>query len=487
MKKLYAILIGIAIAFSSCDDFLEIPSETNLSTAIYFKSQSDFEQAINGAYAPLRGLYNGYNGAWAMGEMRSDNTTYIYNTVDRGQIQGEYIKDFVEQSDNAIPLNKWVSNYSIISRVNFILESIDNIEFDKAVKDNIKGQAYFLRALCYLDLVQYFGSVPLHLAPVKSKDEASLPLASISDIYKSIIDDAGQAKNLLPDKATQEPGRPTSGSAIMVLANSYINLKEWNNADEVLKEIKGYKLLPDYASIYDINNKNNEESIFEIQYKAGTDGFNSSFIYTFIPPMTSEEIYDLTGVSQSERTMEAYNVPTPDLIKAYEPNDKRKDASIGYLTAHGATYPYVKKYLHAHNIPGNTGDNWPVYRYAEALLFKAEVANELDRPAEACGYLNDVRERAGLGRTFSSSDKDAIREAIFKERRVELAFENKRWLDLVRSGKAEAVMKSYGENVRANPRDYYFPEGYTIPTQAYQNIPLLFELPAADSALSPYF
>lgn len=266
-----------------------------------------------------------------------------------------------------------------------------------------------------------------------------------------------------------------------------LGLKEWNNADEVLKEIKGYKLLPDYASIYDINNKNNEESIFEIQYKAGTDGFNSSFIYTFIPPMTSEEIYDLTGVSQSERTMEAYNVPTPDLIKAYEPNDKRKDASIGYLTAHGATYPYVKKYLHAHNIPGNTGDNWPVYRYAEALLFKAEVANELDRPAEACGYLNDVRERAGLGRTFSSSDKDAIREAIFKERRVELAFENKRWLDLVRSGKAEAVMKSYGENVRANPRDYYFPEGYTIPTQAYQNIPLLFELPAADSALSPYF
>src|SRR5687768_9771855 len=144
--------MAMMVLVSACKkDFLELPSQTSLSTPLFFKTQSDFQQAINGAYAPLRGLYGGTNGAWAMGEMRSDNTTYKYNSNDRGTIQPEFIKDFTDDANNPVPANKYFTNYTIISRVNQVLESIDAIDFDAAVKNNIKGQAYFLRAFAYFD------------------------------------------------------------------------------------------------------------------------------------------------------------------------------------------------------------------------------------------------------------------------------------------------------------------------------------------------
>lgn len=490
MKRIrYIFLCSIVLLIEAgcSDNFLDIPSETTLSSAIYFKSQSDFEQAINGAYVPLRGAYNGNEGAWAMGELRSDNTTYKFNPNDRGTIQGEYIKDFVEQPDNNIPYNKWRSDYSIISRVNHLLEPIDDIEFDETVKNNIKGQAYFLRAFAYLDLVQYFGSIPLHLKPVTTMEETSLPLSSVEEVYNQIVADAQMAAELLPDKQDQEAGRATSGAAKMLLGNVYINQKKWSEAEAILKEVTGYELLADYNAIYDTNNKNHAESIFEIQYKEGTEGFASGFFYTFLPqPISAEEITAITGIPESARTIEGYNIPTPDIIAAYEEGDLRKDASIGMLIANGESCPYIKKYCHAHALSGNTDDNWPVYRYAETLLFLAEACNEQNKSAEALNYLNQVRQRAGLT-DCTASGQDAIRDAIFQERRVELAFENKRWLDLVRSGKAEEVMKAYGERVKANPQAYYFPDGYSVSPSSYTNIPLLYALPAADAALSPYF
>ena len=192
-KYMLAMLLSSSLLVGCQGDFLNLPSETSLSTAVYYKSQSDFEQAINGAYAPLRDLYNGTYGAWAMGEMRSDNTTYKYNPNDRGTIEAEFVKNFLDDATNGVPRSKYVIDYRIISRVNHLLEPIDAVSFDQKIKDNIKGQAYFLRALAYFDLVQYFGSVPIHLKPAKTQADTSQPLASVEDVYKQIIADAGQA------------------------------------------------------------------------------------------------------------------------------------------------------------------------------------------------------------------------------------------------------------------------------------------------------
>ena len=488
MKLHLCLALSGAVLLSGCtDSFLNIPSETTLSSAIYFKSQKDFEQAINGSYVPLRDLYSGNEGAWAMGEMRSDNSTYKFNPNDRGTTAGEYIKDFIEDSSNGVPLNKWSRNYSVISNVNHLLEPIDNVEFDATAKNNVKGQAYFLRAFAYFDLVQYFGSVPLHLKPVKTLEEASLPLTPAEQIYEQIIADAKLAADLLPDKNNQELGRATSGAAKMLLGNVYITLEKWQEAEAILKEVTGYELLANYSDIFEPGNKNHRESIFEIQYKEGTEGYNSWFFYTFLPqPISAEEVSAVTGIPEVARTIEGYNIPTPDIIAAYEPGDVRKETSVGTLIAGGTPCPYIKKYSHAHALSGNTNDNWPVYRYAETLLFLAEAANEQNKPTEALGYINKVRARAGLS-DCAASGQAAIREAILKERRVELAFENKRWLDLVRSNQAETVMKAYGQRVKANPQAYYFPVGYTVSPSAYSSIPLLFALPASEAALNPYF
>jgi starch-binding outer membrane protein, SusD/RagB family len=488
MMKINIFAMAVLISIAGCKkDFLEISSETALSTPIYFKSQSDFQQAINGTYAPLRGAYNGSNGAWTMGELRSDNTTYKYNPNDRGTINAEYICDFQDDNSSGTTPNKYDSDYQVIARANQILALIDGVDFDAAAKANIKGQALFLRAFCYFDLVQYFGSVPLHLTPVNTLDETALPLSKPEDIYKQIIADAQQANTLLPDKATQEPGRVTSGSAKTLLGNVYIVLKQWADAEAILKEIKGYSLITDYANIYDVGNKNNSESIFEIQFKEGNEGFASSFFYTFlVQPITAAEITAVTGIPENARSVEGYNIPTPDIIAAYEPNDTRKDASIGSVTAGGVSYPFIKKYLHAHALSGNTNDNWPVYRYAEVLLFIAEALNEQNKTAEAIPYLNEVRSRAGLLGTSAASQTD-FRNAIIQERRVELAFENKRWLDLVHFGIAEQVMKAYGASVKANPQAYYFPAGFGPAPASYTNIRILFPIPASEVALNPNF
>jgi tetratricopeptide (TPR) repeat protein len=487
IKNILSILIITSLLASCNDSFLENPSKTALSTPVYFKNQADFEQAINGAYAPLRELYNGSNGAWAMGELRSDNTTYKYNPNDRGTIQGEFIKDFINDATNPISQHKYTQDYRIIARVNQILDLIDGVAFDEGVKNNIKGQAYFLRAFAYFDLVQYFGQVPLHLKPAEKLEDTALPLSSVEDVYNQIIADAKQAAGLLPNKATQEKGRATSGAANTLLGNVYIVQKKWAEAETVLKSVTGYSLISDYANVFDPAQKNNAESIFEIQFKQGTEGFASNFFYTFlVQPITAAEVTAVTGIPETAYTIEGYNIPTSDIINAYEANDERRDASIAYVTAGGISYPYIKKYAHPHLLTNNTDDNWPVYRYSEVLLFMAEALNEQGKTGEALGYLDQVRTRAGLENSTASGQSE-IRDAIMQERRVELAFENKRWLDLVRTNTAESVMKAFGAKVKANPEAYYFPAGRTVSPSAYSNISTLFPIPSSEAALNPYF
>ncbi|MNL04766.1 SusD family protein [compost metagenome] len=291
----------------------------------------------------------------------------------------------------------------------------------------------------------------------------------------------------MPPKASQEAGRATSGAAKMLLGNVYIVQKNWPAAEAILKEITGYSLMPSYADVFDPAKKNNAESIFEIQYKQGQDGFASNFFYQFlVQPITGAEIQAVTGIPETSRNVEGFNIPTPDIIAAYEANDPRMSASIGYITAGGVSYPYIKKYAHTHALTGNTDDNWPVYRYAEVLLFLAEAVNEQNRPGDALNYLKELRGRLGLG-DVAAVGQVAVREAILRERRVELAFENKRWLDLVRSGTANQVMTAYGARVKANPQAYYFPAGITVAPNAFTDIRLLFPLPSSEAALSPHF
>ncbi|MEO7049713.1 MAG: RagB/SusD family nutrient uptake outer membrane protein, partial [Ferruginibacter sp.] len=350
----------------------------------------------------------------------------------------------------------------------------------------------------YLQLVQYFGKVPLHLTPVSNRQQAALPLTSSDSIYIQIIADATQASTLLPPKSKQDPGRVTSGTAKMILGNVYVIQKNWAGAEKVLTEIASsgeYSLMPTYDLAFTTTsgNKNNQESVFEVQFMEGAAGYNGSLIYNFLPrPITDQELEPITGTSNPQSLSgEGSNIPTPDIIAAYEPGDQRKDVSIGYVTLSQSlrankVYPYIKKFAKPHAQQGNTGNNWPIYRYSEVLLYLAEALNEENKLSTAATYVNQVRTRAGLGNTAAASQED-MRAAIYHERRVELAFENKRWLDLVRTGRVQEVITAYGNRVKTHPLDYYYPDGAVPPNNAFTNLGLYYGLPADESALSPYF
>lgn len=506
-RNIFGCIISLGLA--GCSKNLDIVPETSLSSATFFTQEADFKQAVNGAYVPLRAIAN--DRAWVLGEQHSDNTYYFRNILFGATEQYENIADFAIPTANGITtntnvLNQYRLDYLIIARANEILTKIDAVTFDATSKANIKGEAQFLRAYAYFELVRYFGKVPLHLTPVTNRQESALPLATEAEVFTQIVKDATDASQSLLPKSKQEPGRATSGAAKTLLANVYIVQKKWAEAETVLKEVVAsneYSLIPDYGNVFSTStgNKNNAEFVFEIQFMEGSAGYAGTFMYNFLPqPMTAAEVQSITGTSNAQpfsgagASGEGNNAPTPDLIAAFEPGDKRKDLSIGYVTLSTSKrtnklFPYIKKYAKPHALHNNHGMNWPVYRYAEVLLFLAEALNEQGKGAEALPFLNAVRDRAfGAGvATITTTGQAPLRDIIAHERRVELAFENKRWFDLVRTGKAIEVITAYGNRVKSNPEDYYYPPGAFPPNNAFTNISLLYGLPADKSALSPYF
>ena len=502
MKKIIITTFLVVVGFTSCkEDFLTVIPETNLSSATFFKKEADFQQAVNAAYVPLRAIVN--DRAYLLGEMHSDNTYYYRNILFGATEQQEDIADFAVPTANGVTSNTHVLNqyrldFQIIARTNQILALIDDVEFGADSKNNLKGQAHFLRAYAYFELVRYFGKVPLHLVPVTVRQEAALPLATTDELYAQIIKDVTAAATLLPLKSKQEAGRATSGAAKTLLANVYMVQKKWSEAETLLKDIVNsgeYSLMPDYNDAFSTNtgNKNNKESVFEVQFLEGSAGLNGSFIYNFLPrPMSPDELRPIAGTSNPQPlTGEGNNAPTPDVIAAYEAGDKRKDISIGYVTLSGSlrankTFPYIKKFARTHSLHGNTGTNWPIYRYSEVLLFLAEALTEQNKAADALVYLNQVRSRAGLPAATATAQTE-LREIVYRDRRSELAFENKRWFDLVRTGRAIETITAYGNRIKANPVDYYYPEGATARGNAFTNISLLYGLPADEAALSPHF
>ena len=484
--RLCMIVIAGAIFVSSCkDSFLNLYPEGQINEENFYKSTGDFQLAVVGAYVPLREVSNG---AFFMDEMRSDNAHYDYNSKDRGGLGFEQLADFMDDAQNGVTGTRYQANFNGISRTNVILDRLEKINFTIPESDlkQIVGETKALRAYYYFDLVRHYGGVPLHLHEVTSKNAASLHRATVDEIYAQIISDFTDALDkVAPPKLPQQSGRITKGMVATALAHVYITLKQFDKAVPLLQTLTtmGYDLWPNYEDAFKHENKNGKESIFEVQYKDGTDGQSSNFIYRFIPNGNTQNIL---GVSYNS-LIGGWNIPTEDLMGAYEANDKRLDATIGVIEGAfnantdfvaskvgsivnhnppaGTVVKYfVKKYLHPpYTLANNTKENWPVYRYSNALLLLAEALNETGQSAAALPYLNQVRIRAGLP-TVGSSDQANLRKVIAHERRIELAFENSRWLDLVRTGQAIPVLTAYGAKTKAM-HGYILPAAYNITTE----------------------
>jgi starch-binding outer membrane protein, SusD/RagB family len=467
MKSKIAFTLSCVLALSACkEDFLDLNPPTALTDATFYKTETHFDQALVASYERLRAI--AYTGIY-MDEMRSDNTFFTYYANDRGPfLRDEVIPEFLDDANtNSHVSNRYNAAYSGISRLNTILTYIEGANLSETAKNRILGETYFLRAFYYYDLVTHFGPVALHLTQVKSENGAFLSRSSVADVYNQVITDVKAAIPLLPVATTfPQTGRATKGAAKMLLAYAYMSKpqREYALAEAELRDITNmnYGLLDNYGDVFKVANKNSKESIFEVQYKAGDTGQQSDFIWRFIPKTVNSEA--ILGIRASTIGFNSggWNVPTQEMIESYEDDDERLPASVavaegtqngdnftieavkdivGYTPTPGKTYHYfLKKYLNPpYAREWNTDDNWPVYRYSGALLLLAECLVAQGKNNEALPYINEVRNRAGLDDLTIVSEQD-----VANEMRHELAYENHRWTDLIRTGKAVEVMTAHG-------------------------------------------
>ena len=478
MKNRFVYIFLVLMALSACgDDFLDLVPETSISSASFFQNEDQFNQALIGAYSNLRGV--AFAGIY-MDEMRSDNTFFTRYAADRGteasvEAMASFIDDRLTSSQRNNPGNRYGNGYQGISKTNTILSQLktNDTEMSQESMDAITGEASFLRAFYYYDLVQHFGGVPLQLEEIQSEEDAFLPKSSVDEVYAQIISDLENAipKLSVPTSFPQS-GRATRGAAKMLLAYAYMSKPspDYAKAEAELIDITNmnYALIDNYADVFDPAMKNNQESIFEVQYRAGNEGQQSDFIWRFIPKTTNTEaILGIQGTNlRGSLSSGGWNVPTQELVDSYEMGDLRLPASIaiaegtqdgdafttervaspvGYTpTPAKVFYYFIKKYLHPpYAIEWNTDDNWPVYRYSGALLLLAECLVRQGKNGEAIPYINQVRTRAGLPSLTNVTFED-----VTSEMRHELAFENHRWMDLKRYGTAIETMNAEGERLK---------------------------------------
>lgn len=432
MKKIICLLSGVAL-LTACNNFIDMNPISQQNANTFYKDSLEMNQALAAAYNALQSedQYGG-DGYPHFMEVPSDNTWDKNTTMDGGAYAS--FDNFMVDPTNAQLERTWIACYDGIQRCNIVITRLLNTEASEVLTEDFKarklGETYFLRALTYFNMVRMWGDIPLVTQEVTDVNEAFNHVrASSEEVYQQIIADLEYASANLPAAYdASNLGRATSGAAQTLLAKVYLTRQEWQKSLDLLnKVISGgqYVLLDDFASVFDVNNKNNKESIFEVQFDKVIEGQG----YMGRDPL-------ITG-------SDINNLPSDNLLKLFEENpDDRKDASVIDMGTQGwRLYKW-----HDTKGPNNgLGFNIMVLRYADVLLMASEAMNELGYgQPQALEYLNKIRTRSHAEEyTYSQlNSQEAFREAIAKERRLELAFENHRWFDLLRTGKALEVMNS---------------------------------------------
>ena len=459
--KLKYNLIAIAFlgfSFSSCSDFLEQNPQTDLSENDFYKTADDIASAVNGAYSSLQES-DIYGNWYVFGEIPSDNT--------RNQLSGSVttqneFDQFYIDTQNSMIANFWKAAYKVINRTNTVLGRIDGIEINAELANRYKLECKFIRALMYFNLVRVYGDVPLVLKEISISESYEILREPKENVYNQIIADLKEAQGLPVSYSTAEDGRATQGAAKALLADVYMTLHKYTEAETILAEIINsgrYSLLENtlgslnidgYKNVFSPVNHNSKEGIFEIQFLKGGYGEGSNYANNFAPENSGTNVVAVGGTGGN-------NIPEMDIYNAYEEGDLHRDfsMSLGYYdnrkNNEWVESRYVCKFMDVPYQNNDASNNYPVIRYADVILMYAEALNQNGKTAEACKYLNMTRRRGFGYQTTETSpvdlqttDKAQFALMVEQERRVELAFENHRWFDLIRTGRAVEVMKSKG-------------------------------------------
>ncbi len=478
-KIYYIVTVVLFLTTLGCSGFLDEYNPNSIPSKLFYETESDVLNGVNGAYAALRG--NGYyKNMYLYSDVRAGNST-LQDPGASGGVLYQFA-NYSLMADNSYIKDHFSDLYKCVSRANEVLESAEKISFqNEDTKNKVIAEMLFLRGLTYAHLVFQFGDVPIVTIPLRTKGEiwTHTKRDPKTQVYDLIIADLQTViDSKLPDIQTGNGvGHASKAAANGILGKVYLmkaadsdfaserkaNLKAAEEHLEAVWAVKPFVNLSDipYADIFDKDKQATcPEILFQVMYQSGSSALSSNFNYIFQPSAQ-------TGLT-SVRSGSGNNIPTDNLMNEYEisPLDLRKDVSVG--TSNSVNY--TKKYTDLDDPNGYGENDWIILRYADIALMLAEVKMHLNDNNTAISYLNMVRYRAGLGE-YGGSD---LREAIRKERRVEFAQEGQYWYDLLRLySKSELLTLMKAQNSNFTEKDLLLPIPYDEhkldPERMYQN------------------
>lgn len=445
-------LLTLGLLSGCGEKFLaETPTE-QVTDANFYRTATDAIQATNAIYGELitAGQYNA--ALWGLGDIASDLSTTGGGGGGDG-IEYQQLDFFNIPSTNPVVGRLWGSCYVGIGRANIVLQKVPAMTIDPALQRRCLGEAQFLRAKFYFDLVRAYGAVPLLTTPPATLAEVNVPRTDPAQVYAQIEQDLTDAIGNLPNSYSGEDiGRATKWAATGLLAKVYLTENKLPQAAQRAREViagSGKSLWPAYADNFKVANENGRESLFEAQFIAGRNQYTQDG-----PGFSGNEFFGPRGQGIVPQGGYGFNIPEADFVAGYETGDLRRDATIwkpGDVYPDGRTQPAtlpgspngygVKKWFIGKENT-NIWDselNIAVLRLAEMYLIQAEAEGPTATGLEA---VNKVRRRAfGLPIDAASArdlaagiSADAFRAAVRRERKYELAFENDRWFDMKRTG-----------------------------------------------------
>lgn len=475
MKKYFQILAvaSCALSLAACQKWVDYNphDDFKVTDQDYLKSESDYRTMEISVYTPMQWL----NQVVPIGDIASDNAVSGGESAS-DVLSLQQIDDYTVNPVNSTLSDIWQSAYEGVNRANYLIQykaaNPAGEEVDFAGKEALYGEVYFMRAYYYFTLVKMFGDVPLFTdRRLSLSDSRSLERAPKADVYKQIELDLNNAISVLP-AVQQQKGRITKYAAQALLGKVLLYQGKYDEALVPLQAViqsGAFSLVSDFASIFLQSGENGPESVFEIQYSNVSPYYNWGGVTRGQGNYAVQQC-GIRGLSGSAAMPYAAgwstNLPTQDLANAYEAGDQRKDVTVLDIEAYKAANPsfniqyqvapykntglYNQKYLPrkgetSGQVELNYGNNQRIIRYSDVLLMAAEALNKGSVPndAQARTYLNMVRERAfGDNLHDVTASGTALYDAILRERRLELAMEGDRFFDLVRTGRAAAVLGS---------------------------------------------
>jgi len=416
---LYIILVFASATLVSCKKFLDVKPQNYVLDDVTVIDKASAETATRGIYNAFTasGYYG--NDYQAIGYLSGDNTAFFGTVVYQSHFAQHNVR-----ADNGMIQASWGAIYKAINRANHVIAKVPGVTDPKltaALKNQLVGEAYFLRALAYFDLVRVWGGVQIYTTPtLDAKDKEGIARSTAADTYAQVLADLIQAEALIPATLATNRVRATQKTVWALRARYHLYRGEWLDAEFYSSKLitdANYGLIAPYNSWFANNVTNTRESIFELTYattslsahRGNWQPTQNGGTRSWGPNATFIALVNNPAIGGNRNTIIATTTSNP-------------------IVTYGNLY-----YRNPATDPAY------VLRIAEQYLIRAEARAQIGTDLTgAASDLNAVRTRAGLGTTPAVTAADLL-QAIEDERRLEFAFEPHRWFDLVRTGRADDV------------------------------------------------